>query len=210
MAGDVVHAGWDAATRLGEIRAGDRRARRFGAFGESTAVGFPRGVVYNERYIHLGSGTLIGQDVTLSVGMAPGQAMVSDPVITIGDRCVVGRGSAIVGHFCIDIGDDVFFGTNVYVTDQNHGYDLPDVPIGRQPPSAEQPVRIGAGSWLGTGVVVLPGACLGSNVVVAANAVVRGDVPAHTVVAGVPARPVRRWSAAQGWHSAGVAREPTA
>ena len=199
LAGDVVHAGWDVATRLGQIRAGDRRAHRYGAFGERTVVGFPRGAVYNECYVHLGAGTLVAPDVTLSVGMAPGQTMVSDPVIRIGDRCVIGRGSAVVGHYCIDIGDDVFFGTNVYVTDQNHGYELPDMPVGRQPPAAERPVRIGAGSWLGTGVVVLPGASLGSNVVVAANSVVRGDVPAHTVVAGVPARPIRRWSASHGW-----------
>jgi acetyltransferase-like isoleucine patch superfamily enzyme len=199
LAGDVVHAGWGIATRLGEVRAGDRRARRYGAFGAGTAVGFPRGAVYNEAYVHLGAGTLIAPGVTISVGMTPGQAMVSDPVVRIGDRCVIGRGSAVVGHFCIEIGDDVFFGTNVYVTDQNHGYELPDVPVGRQPPSVERPVRIGDGSWLGTGVVVLPGTCIGANVVVAANSVVRGEVPAHTVVAGAPARPVRSWSAADGW-----------
>jgi acetyltransferase-like isoleucine patch superfamily enzyme len=204
LAGDVVHAGWGAAARLGEIRAGDRRARRYGAFGAGTVVAFPRGAVYNERYIHIGTGTLIAPDVTLSVGMAPGQVMVSDPVVRIGDRCLIGRGSAVVGHLSIDVGDDVFFGTNVYVTDQNHGYELPDVPVGRQPPSPERPVRIGDGSWLGTGVVVLPGACLGAHVVVAANSVVRGEVPAHTLVAGVPARPVRRWSPGQGWSPVAV------
>jgi acetyltransferase-like isoleucine patch superfamily enzyme len=48
-------------------------------------------------------------------------------------------------------------------------------------------------------VVVLPGADIGEHVVVAAGAVVRGTVPDRCVVAGVPARIVRRWVDGQGW-----------
>ena len=89
------------------------------------------------------------------------------------------------------IGDDVFTGPYVYITDQNHGYADPDEPIGRQLPR-NAAVRIGSGSWLGAGAIVLPGACIGRNVVVAAGSVVRGTVPDRCVVAGVPARIVRR------------------
>jgi len=96
------------------------------------------------------------------------------------------------------IGDDVFTGPYVYVTDQNHGYADPDTPIGRQFP-VNTPVRIGAGSWLGAGAIILPGACIGRNVVVAAGSVVRGEVPDYSVVAGVPARVVRRHDPAAGW-----------
>ena len=64
--------------------------------------------------------------------MVPGQQCVSDPVVRIGDRCLIGKGSGIVGHFSIDIGDDVWTGHHVYVTDQNHGYEDIDVPISRQ------------------------------------------------------------------------------
>jgi acetyltransferase-like isoleucine patch superfamily enzyme len=84
----------------------------------------------------------------------------------------------------------VFTGPYVYITDQNHGYADPDAPIGRQLP-VNDPVEIGAGSWLGAGAIVLPGARIGRNVVVAAGAVVtRGEIPDYSVVAGVPARPV--------------------
>ena len=116
--------------------------------------------------------------------------MVSDPVVSIGDRCVIGRGNAIVGHFRIEIGDGVFTGMNVYITDQNHSYDDLSEPIGRQLP-VESAVRIGSGSWIGSGVVILPGADIGEHVVVAANSVVRGRVPDNSVVAGVPAKVVR-------------------
>ncbi|SCE44412.1 hypothetical protein GA0115252_149613 [Streptomyces sp. DfronAA-171] len=47
--------------------------------------------------------------------------------------------------------------------------------------------------------MILPGAHLGRNVVVAAGSVVRGTVPDHAVVAGAPARVVRGWDEAAGW-----------
>jgi acetyltransferase-like isoleucine patch superfamily enzyme len=52
---------------------------------------------------------------------------------------------------------------------------------------------------LGANVVVLPGAQIGEHVVVAAGAVVRGTIPDRCVVAGVPARIIRRWVDGQGW-----------
>jgi hypothetical protein len=55
------------------------------------------------------------------------------------------------------------------------------------------------GSWLGAGAVILPGTRLGRNTVVGAGAVVRGDYPDHAVLAGVPAKVVRRYDPAAGW-----------
>ncbi len=112
-------------------------------------------------------------------------ACVTDPVVRIGDRCLLGRGSGVVGHLSIEIEDDVWTGHNVYITDQNHDYADPDVPISRQV-MPERPVRIGAGSWLGHGTVVLPGAQIGWHVVVGANSVVRGEIPPFCVAAGNP------------------------
>lgn len=141
---------------------------------------------------------MIGSGVTMSAGFAPNQNLGSNIIVNIGDRVVLGRGSHVVGHQSIEIGDDVYTGPYVYITDQNHVYSDPGVPIGRQWPT-NQPVRIGEGSWLGTGVVVLPGADIGRNVVIAAGSIVRGEVPDHCVVAGMPARVVRRWTAQDGW-----------
>ena len=64
--------------------------------------------------------------------MVPGQVCVTDPVVRIGDRCLIGRGSGIVGHLSIEIGDDVWTGHHVYITDQNHGYEDLDAPISVQ------------------------------------------------------------------------------
>jgi len=86
----------------------------------------------------------------------------------------------------------------VYITDQNHGYEDVDVPIGRQV-APERPVRIGSGSWLGHGTVVLPGATIGRHVVIGANSVVTGELPDYCVAAGAPAVVIRRHHDDEGW-----------
>ena len=199
VAGRLVHGLWRAAQRAGSITPGTPGARAFASFGPGSVIGFPPGALYGQRWIAVGADTMIAAHVSLSAGMVPGHDLGDQPpVLRIGDRCVIGRGSHLVAHHSIVIGDDVFTGPNVYINDQNHTYADPDVPIGRQWPS-NTAVSIGAGSWLGAGVIVLPGACIGRNVVVAAGSVVRGQVPDRCVIAGVPARVVREYVTGNGW-----------
>jgi serine acetyltransferase len=194
----AVHGLWRAVQRAGAISPGTPGGQKFAAFGAGSIIGFPTGALYGERWIEIGAGTMIAAQVSLSAGMVPGQDLGEVPLMRIGDRCLIGRGSHIVAHHSIVIGDDVYTGPYVYITDQNHGYADPETPIGRQWPS-NAAVSIGAGSWLGAGVIVLPGSVIGRNVVVAAGSVVRGAVPDCCVVAGVPARVVREYVTGNGW-----------
>ena len=75
----------------------------------------------------------------------------------IGDRSVLGARITIVAHVSIEIGDDVWFGQDVFVSDSGHGYQDPELPIGEQF-GAQLPVVIGSGSWIGHGAIILPGA----------------------------------------------------
>ena len=170
----------------------DPRGQRFGSFGQRSIIMWPVTTVFNERYIRIGEHTMIGQHVALSAGMVPGQECITDPVVSIGDRCLIGRGSGIVGHFSITIGNDVWTGHHVYITDQNHGYEDVTRPISQQS-QPERAVTIGDGSWLGYGTVVLPGAQIGRHVVIGANSVVTGVIPDFSVAVGAPARVIRRF-----------------
>ncbi len=194
----LVHAAWRKAQDVGTITADTGPGRRFARFGRGSLIAFPAGSVYGERYIEIGEDTMVAEWASVCAGMMPGHDLGSEPVLRIGDRCVIGRGSHIVAHCSIDIGDDVYTGPYVYITDQNHSYADPDRPIGRQWP-VNTPVRIGAGTWLGTGVIVLPGSVIGRNVVVAAGSVVRGEIPDLCVVAGVPARVIKEFNPDAGW-----------
>ncbi|MFI1966292.1 acyltransferase [Streptomyces pathocidini] len=194
----AVHSGWGWMQSAGAVTAERPGRYRFGRIGHGTRLAFPQGTVFGEPWIQLGEHCVIGEHVTLTAGMMPGVDLGPEPVLRLGNGVVLGRGSHVVASRPVVFGDDVFCGPYVYVTSDNHSYDDPEQPVGRQWPRSA-PVEIGPGSWLGAGAVILPGARLGRNVVVAAGAVVRGEVPDHAVVAGAPARVVRRWDPESGW-----------
>jgi acetyltransferase-like isoleucine patch superfamily enzyme len=131
----------------------------------------------------------------------PDQPNLDPEVIRIGDRSLIGRGSTVVGHTSIVIGDDVWTGHNVHITDMNHNYEDLNTPIGRQWMEPE-PVVIGDGAWLGHGTVVLPGARIGRHTVVGANSVVTGELPDRCVAVGAPAKVVRQYVEGRGWVAA--------
>ena len=178
----------------------DPYARNYHYFGARAALLSPQGVIYNERYLSIGDETLIGPQVCLTAGISGDQEMLTNPVVSIGRKCVIGRGSHIIGHWSIVLGDEIQTGPYVYITDQNHSYEDPTVAIGWQVPT-EAAVRIGSGSWLGANVVILPGTELGEHTTVAAGAVVRGIFPSHVVLGGVPAKILRHYTDTNGWQA---------
>jgi carbonic anhydrase/acetyltransferase-like protein (isoleucine patch superfamily) len=190
LAGDVVQWGWQRMTSLADLGPHHRRARVFARFGAGSLIGFPASVLHGV--------TTIGPNATLSTGMLIPLDDGTDPILTIGDRCQLGKGLSIVAHERVEIGDDTCAGHYVFVTDQNHGYEDVDVPI-RWQLWKNAPVRIGSGCWLGHGAMILPGTTLGDHVAVAAGAVVSGTFPDRVVLAGVPARIVRRHLPDHGW-----------
>lgn len=199
--GDLIARAWQSLTTSAAIGPQTKRGQRFGAFGERSVICFPPTTIFNERYIHIGSFTMIGEHVALSAGMTEGQQCLTDPVVKIGDRCLIGRNSGIVGHLSIEIGNDVWTGHNVYITDQNHGYEDVSRPISQQT-QPERAVSIGDGSWLGFGVVVLPGSRIGKHVAIGANSVVNGEIPDYCVAVGAPAKVIRRYTPESGWKPA--------
>ena len=197
VAGELVRRGWEQLEELGTIQAGSARARRFRTFGEGAVIRFPVTALYGEEHIDIGECSLIGPQVSLSAGWMPGQP-VAGIGVRIGSGVLIDRGSGIVAHESVEIGDGVYTGHHVYITDANHGYEDPTETIGRQmaPP---RPVRIGEGSWLGHGTVVLPGADIGRHVAVGAGSVVTGALPDFSVAVGNPARVIRRYVTGEGW-----------
>ena len=202
-----VHALWRWVDRAGEIVPGTHAAEAFGSFGDGSCIDFPPATLLNTRSIHLGSDVLVGRQVTLSVGYGEDDPHAPARGLVIGDRCILGARTSITAHASIEIGDSVFFGQGVFVTDASHGYQDPTRPIGEQF-GPHLPVTIGSGSWVGHAAVILPGTRLGRNVVVAAGAVVRGEVPDHSVVAGNPARVIRHLEPGVGWVGTGGAVRP--
>jgi acetyltransferase-like isoleucine patch superfamily enzyme len=194
----IVLAGTRFVQRHGAVRPGTRHAKAFGTLGEGTWITYPLGPQYGLGSVHVGRDCLIGQGTVLTVGYGPDDPHVPGRALVIGDRCVIGARSILTAHESITIGDDVWFGQSIFVSDASHGYQDPATPIGDQL-GDHQPVSIGAGSWIGHGVVILPGTTIGRQVVIGAGSVVRGTIPDHSVAVGVPAKVVRRLVPGVGW-----------
>ncbi len=195
----IIRSVWSYARTHGEIRAESKAARKFARFGSGSAIAFPIATLYGESWIEIGVHTVLGGDITLAAGMGPDYDLGEGTVVRIGSGCAIGRGSHVVAHRSVDIGDHVYTGPYVYITDQNHSYANTDIPVGLQWP-VDDPVSIGAGSWLGANSVILPGVHLGQNSVVAAGTVVRpGTYPDHAVIAGIPGKVVRGHDPELGW-----------
>lgn len=90
----------------------------------------------------------------------------------------------------IEIGDDCIFGPNVSIHAENHVFEDRDIPI-RQQGATRLGVKIGKDCWIGNGVIILDGVSIGNGCVIAANAVVNKDIPAFSIVGGVPAKVIK-------------------
>ncbi len=114
--------------------------------------------------------------------------------IEIGDGCVIGHFNEIYATKSIVIENDVLTADRVYISDNLHGYENPDIPIHQQPIAQNgNGVRIGEGSWLGVGVAVI-GASIGKHCVIGANAVVTHDIPDYSIAVGIPAKVIKRYN----------------
>ncbi len=120
-------------------------------------------------------------------------SMIQIPVyVNIGRFTRIGK-NVYINHLCtmldmgtITIGDDVLIGPKVNLLTEEH----PVFPADRKALMA-RPVVIKNGAWIGAGATILPGVTVGENSIVAAGAVVNKDVPANTVVGGIPAKVIK-------------------
>ena len=108
--------------------------------------------------------------------------------VIIGDHTRIGLHCTVIGP--VTIGSHVNLAQGITVTALNHNFEDAGLRIDEQGVSTKA-VTIGDDVWIGTNAVILPGVNVGSHCVIAAGAVVTKDVPAHSLVAGVPAKVVK-------------------
>lgn len=115
-------------------------------------------------------------------------------------RLAVGRNSSINDFVHIwagggvSIGDESMIAAHCAITSVTHDSSAFEKGESYRITRIELPVRIGKNVWIGSGVTILPGVCIGDNSIVGAGSVVTKSVDANTVVAGVPAKMIRTLS----------------
>lgn len=109
--------------------------------------------------------------------------------VIIGDHTRIGLHNTIIGP--VEIGNNVNLAQGITVTALNHNFSDTNKRIDEQGVSTN-PVTIEDDVWIGANAVILPGVTIGEHCVVAAGAVVTKDVPPHSLVAGVPAKVIKK------------------
>lgn len=108
--------------------------------------------------------------------------------VLIGDYTRIGMHNTVIGP--VTIGNHVNLAQGITITALNHNFTDKEKRIDEQGISTSA-VNIGDDIWIGANAVILPGVTIGHHAVIAAGAVVNKDVPAHTLVAGVPAKVIK-------------------
>lgn len=140
------------------------------------------------RRFDLGAQTTVEDYCTVNNGMGD---------VRIGAYSRLGIGSVLIGP--VSIGNQVIIAQHVVISGLNHSYQAIDKPI-RQQPVRTLPILIDDECWIGANAVITAGVQIGKHAVVAAGSIVTKNVPAYTVVAGNPARIIKKYDhTGQSW-----------
>lgn len=147
-------------------------------------------------FISIGERTFIQHHAWLSATTSyAGESY--QPEIVIGNDVYIGDFSSIIAINRVTIEDGCVLSNYVYISDSAHGIDPAKGSIMHQKLFSKGGVRIGRSTFIGYRVCVMPGVTLGEHCVVGANAVVTKSFPAYSMLAGVPAQLVKRYSFAE-------------
>ena len=169
---------------------------RPGSLGSNSFILPPYRIV-NPESLFIGNNTRIGKYAFI-VLCSEYQGKKYYPKMVIGNGVSIGHNFFVGCQKNIIIEDNVLISTRVFMADTMHGYSDIDQPIIEQHLAPGRETIIEKNSFIGVNACILPGVKVGMHSVVAAGAVVTKDVSPHTVVAGNPARQIKRYSPEEG------------
>ena len=154
------------------------------------------------QYMKIGEGSYFGNYFYLTVwdeynswDKEDFRKQTFTPTLIIGKQCCFGDFNHVTCVNKISIGDYLLTGKWVTITDNSHGLsgmDIQKYPPIERPLYSKGPVIIGNNVWIGDKATILPGVTIGDGAIIGANAVVTKDVPPYSVVAGNPARIIKK------------------
>jgi acetyltransferase-like isoleucine patch superfamily enzyme len=160
-----------------------------------------RAVVDGAGYISIGEEVFVQRNAWLVVPLFDMPTVEDRAYLSIGRGTRIGPNCLISAASNVEIDEYVLFGPNVYVSDHAHSYEDISRPISQQGIFSRGTVKIQRGCWLGINSIIYAAdgpLTIGEHSVVAGNSFVRRSVDPYTVVAGNPARVVRRYDHSEG------------
>lgn len=143
------------------------------------------------EFINLGDNVIIWDDARIEAIDHYGE-QVFNPKIIIEDGVTIQQRCHITAADKLVIGANSLISFDVMIQDSEHQYTEPNLPVAIQPLIIRQ-TRIGENCFIGSGAKIQAGSRLGKHCIVGSNSVVKGIFPDYCVIAGVPARIIKRF-----------------
>lgn len=143
---------------------------------------------FGSKKVRAFCGKLILRECGTNVNIEKGAHFSQE--VSLGDNSGIGINAQIAPY--VTIGRDVMMGPDCLMYTFNHGMDRLDIPMWRQKSTKPEPIVIGDDVWIGSRVTILPGVHVGDGAVIGAGSVLVKDVEPYSIVAGNPARFIRR------------------
>lgn len=166
------------------------RPWKIGALPSNSLILFPR-KIEGGKFIVVGADTIISPHAWLAA-FEKYKSQRFSPKISIGAHVRIGSHVILTATDSVELGDGCLLSQSVFISDHTHEALPGEVSPSDQPLFSKGPVRIGKNCFIGIRAVIMPGVILGDCCVVGANSVVTKSFPAGSVVAGAPARLIRR------------------
>ena len=159
--------------------------------GARSYIAWPR-KLEGKKHISIGADVTIGSFSWLAA-YETYQHFHYRPMLGIGDHVIIGRHSCITAIDKVAIGKGCLLSEYVYISDHFHQNDPGEVPLVEQPLVSKGPVVIENNCFLGYRSAVLSGVKLGAHCIVGAHSVVTHSFPEYSMVAGAPARLIKKY-----------------
>lgn len=162
----------------------------------STKAHIKKTIIFTYKHCIIEKGVHINHGCRIE-GVTRYSGILYDPLLILKHNVSIEQNAHITFAERIEIGSNTAIAANVTITDIDHPYTDPDIPIERQRLRVK-PVRIGEDCKIYNNAVILQGTSIGKHCVVGANSVVSGSFPDYSIIVGAPAKIVKRYNRESG------------
>lgn len=163
--------------------------RAFASFGRKSVLYLPL-YIKGKEFISIGDNTTILNNARIQV-YNDLTGLKSE--VRIGNNCYIGYNTSILAGGNVEIGDGVLMASNILISSENHSVNPEDERYYSAQPLVCAPVKIEDGCWIGERVCILPGITIGKKCVVGAGSIVTKSIPDYCMVAGAPAKVIKKY-----------------
>ena len=171
--------------------------KRFGRAGKGLLIFKPIQLDRKRDFILLGDNVVIRKYARINCYPRWNAEKNNEPIITIGNNCIIGQRLSLLAGGKITIGNNVLMASDILVTSENHSIDPENEIFYMDQPLKCADVEIKEGCWIGEKVCIMSGVTIGKKSIIGAGSIVTKSIPDYSIAVGNPARVIKQYDFTQ-------------